>query len=74
MPTVELATLPLPDFGLPTAVPAIPAATYADRLDAARASVYQAAWLMEQGRDATKYVSGVKAHALETVILGWAGE
>jgi acyl-CoA dehydrogenase len=38
------------------------------RLDAARASVYQAAWLMEQGRDATKYVSGVKAHALETVM------
>ncbi|MEX1279538.1 MAG: acyl-CoA dehydrogenase family protein [Acidimicrobiia bacterium] len=38
------------------------------RIDAARASVYQAAWLMEQGIDATKYVSGVKAHALETVM------
>lgn len=38
------------------------------RVDAARASVYQAAWLMEQGTDATKYVSGVKAHALETVM------
>jgi acyl-CoA dehydrogenase len=38
------------------------------RLDAARASVYHAAWLMEQGTDATKYVSGVKAHALETVM------
>lgn len=38
------------------------------RIDAARASVYQAAWLMEQGIDATKYVSGVKAHALETIM------
>ena len=38
------------------------------RTDAARASVYQAAWLMEQGTDATKYVSGVKANALEVVM------
>jgi acyl-CoA dehydrogenase len=38
------------------------------RTDAARASVYQAAWLMEQGIDATKYVSGVKANALEVVM------
>lgn len=37
MPTVTLAELPLPDFGLPTAVPAIPTATYEDRIDAARA-------------------------------------
>lgn len=40
------------------------------RLDAARASVYQAAWLMERddAEAATKYVSGVKANALETVM------
>ncbi len=38
------------------------------KTDAARASVYQAAWLMEQGKDATKYVSGVKANALEVVM------
>jgi len=38
------------------------------KLDACRASVYQAAWLMEQGGDATKYVSGVKAFVCETVM------
>ena len=38
------------------------------KLDACRASVYQAAWLMEQGGDATKYVSGVKAYVCETVM------
>ena len=38
------------------------------KLDACRASVYQAAWLMEQGVDATKYVSGVKAYVCETVM------
>ena len=38
------------------------------KLDACRASVYQAAWLMEQGTDATKYVSGVKAYVCETVM------
>jgi len=38
------------------------------KLDACRASIYQAAWLMEQGGDATKYVSGVKAYVCETVM------
>jgi acyl-CoA dehydrogenase len=38
------------------------------KLDACRASVYQGAWLMEQGRDATKYVSGVKAYVCESVM------
>lgn len=40
------------------------------KLDAARASVYQAAWLMGRAdtEAATKYVSGVKALALEAVM------
>ncbi len=38
------------------------------KLDACRASTYQGAWLMEQGGDATKYVSGVKAYVCETVM------
>ncbi len=37
MTIIELAELPLPDFGLPTVQPVIPTATYEDRLDAARA-------------------------------------
>jgi len=35
------------------------------QVDAARAGLYHAAWLMEQGADATKAVSGVKAFACE---------
>jgi len=38
------------------------------KLDAVRASTYHAAWLMEQGIDATKEVSGLKAFGAETVI------
>jgi acyl-CoA dehydrogenase len=38
------------------------------KLDACRASVYQGAWLMERGADATKYVSGVKAYVCESVM------
>ena len=38
------------------------------KLDACRASVYQGAWLMEQGADATKHVSGVKAYVCEAVM------
>ncbi len=35
------------------------------KLDAVRASLYHAAWLMEQGIDATKEISGVKAVGAE---------
>ena len=38
------------------------------KLDAVRASLYHAAWLMEQGVDATKEISGLKAFGAETVI------
>ena len=37
------------------------------KVDACRAAVYQGAWMMESGLDATKYMSGVKAFANETV-------
>ena len=37
------------------------------KLDAVRASFYHAAWLMEQGIDATKEISGVKAFGAETI-------
>jgi len=38
------------------------------KLDAVRASMYHAAWLMEQGVDATKEISGLKAFGAETAI------
>lgn len=38
------------------------------KLDACRASVYHGAWMMEQGIDATKYISGVKAFVNESVM------
>ena len=38
------------------------------KVDACRAAVYQGAWMMESGRDATKYMSGVKAFVNETVM------
>ncbi len=37
------------------------------QLDAVRASLFHAAWLMEQGIDATKEISGVKAFGAETI-------
>ncbi|MDH3754076.1 MAG: acyl-CoA dehydrogenase family protein [Acidimicrobiia bacterium] len=37
------------------------------KLDAVRASLYHSAWLMEQGVDATKEISGVKAWGAEVV-------
>ena len=38
------------------------------KVDACRAAVYQGAWMMESGLDATKYMSGVKAYVNETVM------
>lgn len=38
------------------------------KLDACRASVYHGAWLLEQGRDVVKYMSGVKAFVNESVM------
>ncbi len=38
------------------------------KLDACRASVYHGAWMMEEGLDATKYMSGVKAFVNESVM------
>ncbi len=38
------------------------------KLDACRASVYHGAWLMQQGRDATKEISGAKAYVCESVM------
>lgn len=38
------------------------------KLDACRASVYHGAWLLEQGIDVTKYMSGVKAFVNESVM------
>ncbi len=37
------------------------------KLDAVRAALYHAAWLMEQGVDATKEISGVKAWGAEAI-------
>ncbi len=37
------------------------------KLDAVRAAMYHAAWLMEQGIDATKEISGVKAWGAEAI-------
>ncbi len=38
------------------------------KVDACRAAVYQGAWMMESGLDASKYMSGVKAYVNETVM------
>ncbi len=38
------------------------------KLDACRASVYHGAWMIDQGLDATKHMSGVKAYVNETVM------